>query len=608
MIGITALRFGSSKFGRGGPRVPPRDGSSTEHSDVNRRRWLLLGLLAWLVELGILLALPRGGSLRFAVDCAGWTALGVALWWTAFQRAHRERDAGIGWRLIGLSGLALAFVSAFDAVLFAIYGRLPLPPIAIAIMDDSTWVLALAGLLAWTGRGLRRDAALRATLDGTLLAIALFLLAWWAGGSDLVRPGVSVLRTIRSVLPFAFACTSLGVVAYLAARSPSRLKGPLGWLGAGHFALLLGALGYAWATMRGAFYPGHSLDALFQIPLFFFALAPTSTHPLPNPITGDDPGSDLGDVLTNLPAAVALAIAVVRHIAGVFADPVTIVCGMSLVALLLARQFLAVHDVRMLSRTLEARVIERTRALEESQRALITAQRMEAIGRLAGGVAHDFNNVLAAIGGHVDLLRGTLDHAHTAHEDVAAIRDAVHSGSDLARRLLSFAKPVASSPRLVSGGEAVVRAGQLARGLARGRVSVETRIDENAGDVFIDPVLLDQVLTNLATNGIDAMASKGVLTLEATSIDLSTPNGARGPREGHYVHFAVSDTGSGMDEATMCRIFEPFFTTKGDGRGTGLGLPTAYAIVTQAGGSISVRSHVGEGTRFDVLLPRAHQA
>jgi signal transduction histidine kinase len=379
------------------------------------------------------------------------------------------------------------------------------------------------------------------------------------------------------------------------------LRGPLGWLAAGHALLLLGALGYAWATMSGYFHPGHPLDVVFQLPLLPFAMAAVASRSLPPPIVEQDPGNAFGDVLTNLPAAAAIVIGAVRYSVGALDDSVTVVAALTILALLLARQFLAVRDVRLLTRTLEARVAERSRALETSELALIQAQRTEAIGRLARGIAHDFNNVLTAISGHVALLREDLGASHPARDSVDAVQDAVRCGADLARRLLTFSKPAEASPRLVPVRDGLNRAAQLARGLGRGRVQVEVVLGDPDACVYIDPVLLDQVLTNITANAVDAMPNGGLLTMEATTHRVTTPRNGSAP--GTYVRFTLSDTGIGMDPATQSRIFEPFFTTKAEGRGTGLGLPTCNAIVTQAGGRIGVTSRLNEGSCFEILLP-----
>jgi signal transduction histidine kinase len=226
---------------------------------------------------------------------------------------------------------------------------------------------------------------------------------------------------------------------------------------------------------------------------------------------------------------------------------------------------------------------------------------------MAGGIAHDFNNVLSAIAGHLELLRPAIRPGEGSDESASAIEDATRSGSELARRLLTFSKPSGAAPRLVSSRDALLRAAQLARGLSRGTVRVEIAVAKDDAVVKMDPVLLDQVLANLASNAVDATPPGGTVTLEFSSVNINNPTHAlTQPPVGRYVQFAVSDTGAGMDESTAARIFEPFFTTKAIGRsGTGLGLSTAYYIVTQAGGSISVQSRPGTGTRFEVYLPEA---
>ena len=571
-------------------------------------RWLPLAVGVWVAQFAVLLALPPRSTLGFIVDCLGWITVGVVLLVQAERRARREPDAAGGWRLMALAGFATAATSILDVVLRLVYGRLPLPPWLTAAMDDSSWLLMVAGLMAWTRRIERRGAALRAGLDAFLFATSFFLLAWWARDAWMaVSPDASASRLIRAALPLGLAATGLGVVAYLGAKSAERLKGPLGWLGLGYLGLLVGALGYAWATIRGIFYTGHPLDAFFQLPLAAFAAAPSSRHPVPAQIEGDDYGSGLGDFLTVAPAVTALTVAAVRYLARVPADAVSNVGEAALVAVLIAREVIAVRDVRNLSRTLESRVADRTRRLEESQRALIQAQRMEAVARLAGGVAHDFNNVLTVIAGHSELLKGGLDEVHQA-QSIAAVQQAARSGTELARRLLSFARPMPACPRHVRASEALARASQCARGLSRGRVAIEATCAQPDATVVIDPVQLDQVLTNLAANAIDAMGGNGILRLHADTLRLSRSTEGVAQPPGNYVRFTVADTGLGMDPSTLARVFEPFFTTKAEDHGTGLGLSTAYAIVTQAGGTIRVESRPGEGTRFDVLLPEADQA
>lgn len=567
---------------------------------MTTRRWLLPVGVLWIVEFLTLRALSRG-AVAFVVDCLGWVILSGILAYFAQQRSRSDTGTSNGWRWVAAGASLLGLISVVDAGLFLAVGRLPLPPLVITVADNAPWACFLIGALSWSGRGTRGGAALRAALDAVLFAASFLALAWWARGAELsLASTLGALRTVRSALPIVLSSAGLGVVAFLAARSPERLKGPLGWYGLAFLGLMVGGLTYAWATLTANFYTGHPLDAMFQLPVLAFALAATSPAAIPPPVATDDSGNLLGDVLTNLPAFLALSLAAVHSVVGAPPNVVANVLTVCIVVLLLTRQMVAVRDVRQLSQLLERRVIERTRALNQSQTALIRAQRMEALGRMAGGVAHDFNNVLGAISGHVELLRDDLPRTDPNQELAGAIDEAAKSGRELVKRLLVFARPVAESPRRVSANEALARAAQIAKGIARGRMQVELLSTTPDAAAFIDPVLLDQVLTNLVVNAIDAMPSGGTLTLSADRV------AAGNDPERWQVRFLVRDQGQGMDEDTQARIFEPFFSTKvGERGGTGLGLSTAYAIVSQAGGSIAVISQPGAGSTFEVLLSEA---
>jgi PAS domain S-box-containing protein len=231
------------------------------------------------------------------------------------------------------------------------------------------------------------------------------------------------------------------------------------------------------------------------------------------------------------------------------------------------------------------------------------AQKLEAIGRLAGGVAHDFNNLLTMVSGHAELLRTEVS-GQQGQDDINVILDAVRRASDLTRQLLAFSRLQELDPVTLSAAD-VVRETELLLGRLIGKfVQLESSIDDNAPLVSADPVQLNQVLLNLAVNARDAMPSGGVLALRVDGWSTAEVD-ARGVAPGRYCRITVTDTGTGMDEATQARIFEPFFTTKGPGAGTGLGLATTYGIVRQSSGHIFVDSRLGHGTTFEILLPEA---
>ena len=231
------------------------------------------------------------------------------------------------------------------------------------------------------------------------------------------------------------------------------------------------------------------------------------------------------------------------------------------------------------------------RALEEQLR---QAQKMEAVGRLAGGVAHDFNNLLTVINGYTEGLLASAA-AGPIHDDLAVIRDAGDRAAALTAQLLAFSRRSIIAPRPVN---LTALVGRLARMFARilgEHITLVTELAPDLASVMADPGQLEQVLLNLVVNARDAMPAGGTLTI-------STGNGAASDGGGQ-VCLAVTDTGEGMTDEVRGRMFEPFFTTKPQGKGSGLGLATVYGIVERAGGTIAVVSEVGRGSRFAVTLP-----
>jgi two-component system cell cycle sensor histidine kinase/response regulator CckA len=236
---------------------------------------------------------------------------------------------------------------------------------------------------------------------------------------------------------------------------------------------------------------------------------------------------------------------------------------------------------------------------------LIHAQKMEGIGRLAGGVAHDFNNLLTAIFVSAEMLRPNVSGAE-GHDDLDQLLAAAQRAAELTSHLLAFSRRTVVAPQAVNVNDCLLNLDKLLRRTIGEHIGVTTVAADGLWNVVVDPSRFEQVVMNLAINARDAMPNGGRLTLETQNVTLDDENSRTHPGigSGDYVMLAVSDNGVGMQADILERLFEPFFTTKEVGQGTGLGLAMVYGIVRQAGGSVAVHSEPGSGSTFKVYLPR----
>jgi PAS domain S-box-containing protein len=278
---------------------------------------------------------------------------------------------------------------------------------------------------------------------------------------------------------------------------------------------------------------------------------------------------------------------------------------------------LAAHDVRPRDFTVDdvhflqaiAHVLGTAIERRRREAALRQTQRLEAVGRLASGISHDFNNMLTAIGGYAELIRTSLPENDPLREDAAEILHATSRAAALTKQLLAFSRQQVTKSGAIDINITIQTMKNMLVRLIGPEIDFTTRLADHLWSVTGDASQLEQVVLNLCVNARDAMPDGGQLTLETANAtyDEAQASAKALPSAGDYVVISVTDTGTGMDAETQAQIFEPFFTTKGVDKGTGLGLATVYGIVKQSGGEIAVRSKPGQGTRFQIMLPRGKE-
>ena len=271
------------------------------------------------------------------------------------------------------------------------------------------------------------------------------------------------------------------------------------------------------------------------------------------------------------------------------------------------------YDQQIASLVFLRDITQRKQTEAEKQRLeeqLLQAQKMESLGRLAGGVAHDFNNHLTVITGYCDMLLAQLEHGDEIREEIEEIRGAGEKAAALTQQLLAFSRKQIAERKPVNLNEPVAESRKMLCRLIGEQIEIVCEPDPELGLVSADRAQMNQVLLNLTINARDAMPSGGRITIRTANVELDREGAQKhkGVAPGRYVLLSVSDTGTGMSESTLQHVFEPFFTTKGVGVGTGLGLSTVYGIVRQSDGWIEVDSRLGEGSEFRVYLPRVAAA
>jgi signal transduction histidine kinase/ActR/RegA family two-component response regulator len=491
------------------------------------------------------------------------------------------------WSLMGLGLGAIATASL--TFTYAGATRIPIPhpsPVDAVLLGGI--VLLIAGFARLIGGRGRIDS--QSVIDIAIVVVAFALVAWFVIIDPVADQALS-LANITVVLVYPSLILILLTVALRLLLGPGRRSASF-WFAIGAIlATLVSNLALAVLTSRGEFASGDPWGVGWL--LAGLAWAGAALHPSMVGLTESAPNP--GPVRVRPARILAMAAAALLAPAILLLDRDAgdvdrLVIGLAaavLIGLVIARLWRALSE---LDRNL------RDRELLEQQ--LVQAQRLEAIGRLAGGVAHDFNNLLMAIDAYVSLALRDLPTSHPVASDLGEAREAVRRGAGLTRQLLAFGRRQALDPALVDLDSVVDGLLAMLRRLLPSNIELVRSAGPRSKTVSADVHQLEQVILNLVLNARDAMPDGGRLSLETSSADL--PPGA----EGHgTVLLSVRDEGVGMAPETLDRIFEPFFTTKGVGKGTGLGLATVYGVVKQSGGDIAVKSQPRRGTTFTVSLP-----
>jgi signal transduction histidine kinase len=527
----------------------------------------------------------------------------AVLLWRASRQPDTDPRAARGWRWLALACLAIAAGDLIWA-----YYELVLDVVPSISWADPPYLLyyplVLGGLLAFPRAPRSGTDALKFWLDVLVVMLAGTIVVWYLILEPIVHEAgaSSLLKAVSLSYPVGDLIVLYGITA-LVLRDPEAPSRPaLYCLVAGLSAALLGDLSYAYANISGNYQSGFPVDALWGTEAFLFAVA-VQHHRRASRQSSSEPGEARPASLeaSHMPyAAIVLACALLLWIARDYwltSLSVMLVTAVVLIALVVARQIVAQREIEAMA----AAQIAREEKLRE-------AQKMEAIGRLAGGVAHDFNNQLTAILGFARLLemeRGTGDTKLYLGEIIRA----AERSATLTHQLLAYSRRQILQPEVIQINRVIERIDLLLRKLISPDIELRLMLGPDTGHIEADPAQLEQAVINLALNARDAMAGGGTLSIRTEArritVPLESTMGTIPP--GSYAVLTMTDSGHGIEEALLERIFEPFFTTKEQGKGTGLGLSMALGVVDQSGGYMTVRSGVGRGTTFEVLLPHVSE-
>ena len=561
-------------------------------------RPLVVACLSALV-VGVLAQFGLSERNRDLVVILGMIVLVALALFHASRRARRPDPEARGWKVMSLFLIVALLLQVlrisehFRVNWPFLYGPFPF---VLSLVGSTLQAFALA---AWHLSPRSRFERLRHGLDGLLFALAVFFVLWGLVlGPLFLDERFPVAVRLVWTATFLVYDLLLGFTLYLGLSDPARFRGPLGWLAAAfllasllNFYILLGKLA---GTVKVPDLPG---GVTFTLPLAYLAaaLSPRAVGSSPN--SGEPPY--MIHLVPYLPVLGAAALGMWLLVFGSREGhhPVLVWLAMGLVLVLLVRQYLALRDYSLLSQTLEARVAERTHALEEAQALLLRTERMNSLATLGAGLAHDMNNMLGAIQSRAELVIMDLDEGKFPNrKDMVRVQEATQLAAALSGRLMALGRQEAEPPRLLDLGEELQAIQPLLQMLVPGNLTLH--LDAPEPMPFLGTRgMLEQILVNLVGNARDAMPSGGVITLRGQAP--RTEEGPVGPL------LEIQDTGTGIPEELQAQVFQPFFTTKAPGSGTGLGRATVKSMLEKAGGSIQFISSPGHGTTFQIRLPFA---
>lgn len=558
-------------------------------------RWALLGYLG--AGLGVL-ALPPVSRTVFldGLNLAVFLQAGVHM----FLRSRREPSAAQGWRLLGLSMLGQAYAQGWATLSILTTRRDPGFPSWGDTFSLLSLGLVIVALLTWPLASASGSERLRKGLDGLGVATSVFFLSWFFALGPLFKTStVPPLSRLFWMAFFLAVAMILGIGAYLGARQPVRLRGPLGWLLAAFSISMIGVTLQIPLGLSGRYFTGHPLDLVVLLAGMAILLVPLSPQPLE---PGAPPANEVQDrsisalLLPILPAATILALAFgALLLAPGRLDAPAIGTGILLSVMALFRGLLVLRDFQHLSAHLEARVQERTRDLEASQDLLLRTERLNSMAALGAGIAHDMKNLLGIIRLNAELLVETAPSpAPQLERHAAHLMDAVERANRLTSNLMALGREQADPAEEVDLIERIQHLWFLLRATLPSSIHFDVDLPPRSAFIQCKAGRVDQLVVNLVLNARDAMPDGGTLSLRVALVQESSAP---------LAELTISDTGMGIPEELQGRVFEPFFTTKPLGTGTGLGLASVMQTVSELRGTLSLASGRGRGTTFTLRLP-----